>query len=91
MSTLSARVCDVGSALSRLAACVRAVQVNNVAIVLLGCAEGEEECRNVAAECLGLLGLVSPALVLPQLHARLQVRRQPFEHTFALLLTAVRW
>ena len=43
-----------------------------VLALLLGAAaaDGEEECRNVVAECLGRLALLHPAPVLTALQAR---------------------
>lgn len=48
-------------------------QQESVLVLLLKACEGEEECRNVAAECLGRLALLHPAPVLSALVSRVNV------------------
>ena len=46
-------------------------QLQDVLALLLGTTDGEEECRNVLAECLGGLALLYPAPVLQALQQHL--------------------
>jgi cullin-associated NEDD8-dissociated protein 1 len=45
-------------------------ELTQVLQLLLSNCDGEEECRNVVAECLGKLALLHPAEVLKELQAR---------------------
>uniref|UniRef100_A0A7S3QNX2 TATA-binding protein interacting (TIP20) domain-containing protein n=1 Tax=Dunaliella tertiolecta TaxID=3047 RepID=A0A7S3QNX2_DUNTE len=55
--------------------------------LLLGSAEGEEECRTVVAECLGRLSLLSPEKVLAELRQRIS---NPSPNMRAVAVSAIK-
>lgn len=55
--------------------------------LLLASCDGEEECRNVVAECLGHLSLLAPDRVVPVLQRQAAQGSAP---TRAVVVTAVR-
>ena len=58
-----------------------------VLALLLASCEGEEECRNVAAECMGRQALLAPEETVAALRARLA---SPSAHVRAAVVTAVK-
>ncbi|MEW5303601.1 MAG: hypothetical protein WDW36_006278 [Sanguina aurantia] len=67
---------------------LREVEQQQVLSLLLGNVEGEEECRNVVAECLGRLALLHPQPVLAALSQRVKA---PSANMRSVVVSAIRY